>query len=47
VKLRRLLDGKPERFRHGAPVVVLGRRVADIVEQAHWSTIETPAVFSQ
>jgi hypothetical protein len=45
VQLRRLLDGEPEGLRNSQPVVILGRRMTLIVEQARRRVFKASAVL--
>ena len=47
MELRRLLDGEREGLRHRQAVVILGRRMARVVEQSRRGGLEAPAVLGQ
>ena len=47
VELGGLVDGEREGLRHRQPVVILGRRVARVVEQPRRRRLEALAVFGE
>jgi hypothetical protein len=47
MQLRRLVNGEGERPRYGQSILILGRRMARIIEQSHRGRLETLAVVGE